>query len=374
MIACLAATAFIGVLGVFVGGWDLLGRLMATAGAGAVAAIMMMRSTIWLERPHLKRAGTFSMCLSLLLFAITFLAIWLDSEWRFWITLLLFFGTGWVAAWLVRALETPTLVIAARVGLAIDALVTILCLIEIWIDSSIAGYHFGETGGLYAASGPIACACLIGLQKDDKHWWRWIGVGATTLAALIFTYGIFNSTGGGPEIPAVILSIGVAIAHMNLMVRVPLKGGQSFVRIITILLALVTIGLVDILLVTSADGDNFLTRTTVAAGILATCSTLAMIVLAFLNRALSEPRDAKSEMPADLLSKVSLTCPVCAKAMTVAAGSSSCDGCGLQFLIKMREPRCQACGYNLLNIKSDKCPECGAAGASLISPLIDQPA
>lgn len=55
-----------------------------------------------------------------------------------------------------------------------------------------------------------------------------------------------------------------------------------------------------------------------------------------------------------------LRCPRCEREQTVELGAPSrCAACQLIFKVEVEEPRCPKCGYNLYNLQSSVCPECG---------------
>lgn len=62
-----------------------------------------------------------------------------------------------------------------------------------------------------------------------------------------------------------------------------------------------------------------------------------------------------------------LVCPRCGTRFAVRGGRGECSGCRLGLAIRLDEPRCE-CGYSLLDLRSENCPECGrpigAAGAT----------
>lgn len=56
---------------------------------------------------------------------------------------------------------------------------------------------------------------------------------------------------------------------------------------------------------------------------------------------------------------VTLTCPRCAKSLSLRSNRDQrCDGCRLKLHVRVEEPRC-ACGYLLYQLDADTCPECG---------------
>jgi hypothetical protein len=374
MIGCLAVTALIGVIAVFVGGGDFMARLAGTAFAGAITALLMLRSSVLMERPERRRAGYFTMWLALLQFALAFGAIWadrLDQAFQIelgrhlWGLLAVVVVTGWPAANFVGWMDFPPMRVASRVALIIDAIVFLILFFAVWTESYL--FHGSDDVWEYAAVfsglGLVACASLVGYQPGDRQWWRWIGVAASGLAAAIFCYGIYAKLGGSPKIPVTFLIIGLAFAHQNLMFLVPLKAKQNIIRNLTVGLAVFTFAASDYLLWEEVTDATLLMKFTVATGILAVCGTLTMLVLAKLNRV---PKieivkgTEQAEADAALPKKVSLACPVCAKALTADIGDSACDGCGLLLTLKIATPRCAACGYSLLHNKAPTCPECGA--------------
>jgi Zn finger protein HypA/HybF involved in hydrogenase expression len=110
---------------------------------------------------------------------------------------------------------------------------------------------------------------------------------------------------------------------------------------------------------TDVSEDELLVRLIAAGSIVSVCGLLAItIFLAANRRALVTTSASVKEIRA-----VKVTCPRCATKTDAAAGvggaRSRCGGCGLIFVIELAEPRCVKCEYNLLDLKSDRCPECG---------------
>jgi hypothetical protein len=58
-----------------------------------------------------------------------------------------------------------------------------------------------------------------------------------------------------------------------------------------------------------------------------------------------------------------LLCPRCHKNLELPAGESACQYCKLKFKIEVEEPLCPTCGYNLHNLTTPRCPECGTQWA-----------
>ncbi len=101
------------------------------------------------------------------------------------------------------------------------------------------------------------------------------------------------------------------------------------------------------------DFDEFMVRILGAAGVLDTCGSLTLVVLARLKRV------QKIEHLQTSAREIELTCPRCTKRQVVCAGDSKCRECGLRFRIEIEEPRCARCGYLLWQLTERRCPECG---------------
>jgi hypothetical protein len=155
-----------------------------------------------------------------------------------------------------------------------------------------------------------------------------------------------------------LISLAVALAHANLALRIPLKSNQHWLATGAII-ATVTTGVS--LSAAAVPDDLFgnvrdaglLYPLAAAAGIVACCGTLALLVLALLNRKVqtrAQPHD---------LRQITLQCPRCDRKQTLAIGDGVCAGCGLRIHTAVHEPRCPNCDYLLYGLSSDRCPECG---------------
>ena len=90
-----------------------------------------------------------------------------------------------------------------------------------------------------------------------------------------------------------------------------------------------------------------------AREILAACGTLALAVLALLNRRV----DLESVVTA--FDAITVVCPACRKKQSIALGAAACKTCGLRIEVRTSQPRCPECEYLLRGLTSDRCPECG---------------
>jgi len=87
-------------------------------------------------------------------------------------------------------------------------------------------------------------------------------------------------------------------------------------------------------------------------GIIATAATAALSALG----GAASPESELGERP-----KATVICPRCGGELTATSGREEhCPSCRLRVTLEIEEPRC-ACGYLLLGLTAEVCPECGRA-------------
>ena len=119
-------------------------------------------------------------------------------------------------------------------------------------------------------------------------------------------------------------SIGVVVAHTSLTLFVPLGPGQLWVRVGSSVAVVTTAVFLNLeLLVSPASGISMLGRIAGAGGVVASCGTLALMVLARLNRR------RHGDTVGGEVTEVTLFCPQCGKKQTLALGGAECSRCGL---------------------------------------------
>ena len=94
-------------------------------------------------------------------------------------------------------------------------------------------------------------------------------------------------------------------------------------------------------------------RCMAASGIVTGCGTLALAVLARMNRRVD------FEMEGGALTEIVVVCPRCRKKQSLTIGDATCSGCQLRISTRVEEPRCPTCDYLLIGLTSTRCPECG---------------
>ena len=102
--------------------------------------------------------------------------------------------------------------------------------------------------------------------------------------------------------------------------------------------------------------DDILIRLASAAGFIASCGSLALLVLARINKRMPDEAPALHK-----IAEITLICPGCSKKHTLPVGSATCPTCRLELNVQVVEPRCPQCDYSLFMLTSNRCPECGWA-------------
>jgi hypothetical protein len=207
---------------------------------------------------------------------------------------------------------------------------------------------------------------LVNIRCGDRRHFRWAGIPAALLAALLFVI-LFWSEGLLPgsdtsnlaRAACLFLIPAIVLGHINLLLMARLRGAQTWLQRLTIA-ATIAAGAAAVPLPFLASPYHplveVLARLTVALGIAAGSGSVALIVLSMLNR------KPAAQLPPGALTAtdVTLFCPRCQTRQTLPLGDSTCKNCELLISIKVVEPRCPACGYLLYQLTSAKCPECGA--------------
>jgi hypothetical protein len=376
---CAAAT---GVLAVLLQGGDLVWKLVGTGITTALACALMIPASLLVDRERLRWAGLLGMGALIAEFLMGLSLIWevarvfnlwgKDVEIRVTLTMI-FLGLAVGAAMTCAVpVRVPRHALAAKAGLGFVAPAFVVYLAAIWQPDLFHsdGQRWWGTANALAVLGLLTVPSLFGLSAAAPWKWRWLGIAASVVACWMWLIEIWNPTGSDLGFVAYcgLLSLGAVVAHANLsLVAVRPSPGQRWVRSGTIAAAIVT-ALMVVLFVTK---DKFpaalpieadlLGRFMQAAGIIAACGTLALLVLERINR------KADAEPGSIELAEVVLFCPRCRRKQSLAVGNSVCTSCGLRISIRVEEPRCANCDYLLRGLTSDRCPECGAAIASPVA-------
>jgi hypothetical protein len=386
MLCSLAVAAAVGVLAVLFFS-EITARVVGTAITTAVAAGLMMVLSLVADRERFRASGTLGMAAVVAEYLLGLLMIWgIDAiagyQWEASAAALMLTIAGVVlpAMFYLRMTLVPMARIAAWVGVGVCAVVFMLFAVPAWITASWMDYgNWCSTAACLGVFGVAATASLAGAGFDRRHW-RYVGVLAAGAAFVMGTIGIWRDLHQGPLAFAIIASLAAVVAHANLVLLCPLKPHQRWLAWATIACAVLTAVGVDVTMSINNEVEDLLARISGAASILAGCGSLALLVLAGLNRKVK---------PKAVLSKIeefTLICPGCNKRHTLPVGDARCPTCLLETHVSFTEPRCPKCDYLLFMLQSDRCPECGTvvrgpgpaedAGpvASLASPPQAEPA
>jgi hypothetical protein len=377
-LVALGLCAGVGVLAVFVSTGEFLWEVLGTAIDTAVATGLLLPLSLLISREKFRVGSLAGMGVVLAAWLCILAAIWLsdlrphDLSERFAVTALfvLFMGVPSAGVLLLLSFRQARVAVLTFVTGAIVAWV--FCVIDAWLLFGSIGERFMASGMVIYGINTLAAALLVNLGCGDKRYFRWAGVAAAVCGLAMALWDIWalqvNEDYFWRLVVTVIVPAAV-MAHFNLVFMARLRASQEWLKWAVCAFSLCS-GLMLMFVLLRPDFDRpheLLSRGSAAAGIVAACGSLALIVLAVLNR----KTDLASLGPGALeATTLDLTCPRCRLRQTVAFGESACAQCELQFTIKVTEPRCPACGYLLYRLTSGTCPECGAAvrtGAGMAS-------
>ncbi|MCH8879125.1 MAG: hypothetical protein IID34_04495 [Planctomycetes bacterium] len=371
MLWSLGFAALTGVGAILLQGGDLTWRVVATGLVTAAAAGLLMACSKMVDREKTRSAGLLGMCGVIAEFVMALLMIWeaiqalfgVNMERRVGLTMLHVGLCLPVAVVLLQQIQRERTRWLARVGAVFCAIVLALLLVGVWNPTRWPrfDYDWWKSAGAVSIYGLLVVLCLVDAGTPRWRRWRWMGVAAAGVAATMWLYDIWIGSGSDPGfvIFVTLTCAAAVIAHASLASLCPLTAGQRWMLWGTVAAATLTAGLADLLIVGdrllhfTRNETSFLWRGTGASGILAGCGTLALVVLAALNREIDYEPGSK-----EMLS-LFLTCPRCGKKQNVAIGEANCVACDLRISTRIEEPRCRKCGYLLYKLTSDRCPECG---------------
>jgi hypothetical protein len=334
MLWLLGTAAVLGVLTVLTASYEILGRVGGTVLATAIVAGFLWPLSLMVDRAKIMAAGLLGMASVIVVYCLIIPLIWdLDSygEEMFFLSLAIGLTTPLgMAAMLMVAF--PKTQLAGRLGIVVYLLVVGSFCVAIWHPGGWRPQSdWWETGWWLVAYGSLSVVCLMNLGSNWWRDWRWIGVLASATAfslILIFVWESLGQATPPQKTIALLTSIGIFVAHSNLMLQLPLGSGQVWLRIGT----MVALGTTAIFLnlelnLAPERGVSFLGRIAGAGGIVASCGTLALMIVARLHSR-GRPSSLEGVMAGEL-TEITLFCPGCGKKQTSAVGKSECTKCGL---------------------------------------------
>jgi hypothetical protein len=372
MLWALCATACAGVLMIFLPAADVSGRLFGT-GILTVFAILFMLGTAKAGHASTVRFETFAaygVIVAAYLFGIA--AIWSEMvamtasvDDKLGLTAVITAVAGGMSVGFLHLRRKPWGIHAGNVGVGGSLVIGLLAFIWAWIGSRWAagtdlGDHCIQTALTLVPATGLASVALIG-SGTDRKWWRWVGVAACAIFMGLMTWGIWTKSTSDPTLAIHAIIVASMVAHANLCLSLTLTASQSWLRLLTISLG-VCLG-VFMLYLNEASGGfrnpadfDILPRAAAGFSLATGCATLALLILSRFTST-HTIGIAKSSRSYD---GVNVECPRCGCKQKSPMGVSSCSGCRLILFIRVGEPRCAACDYNLLDMTADCCPECGA--------------
>jgi len=358
MLWSLGLAAIAGVGAMLLAKGDTVWRVVGTASMTAGIAGMMLWASRLIDRPVARLAGLLTMGVLLIDFLLGLALIWHQyGSWRLeerlYMTLLQVSVTGFPAAALLRLRSHQSGRLAGLVGIVVFGMVLVVAQIPTWLamDYHVEN-HLYETAAALGWLVLPALGCLFAPSLRDRRW-RWLGVLAAIASLSIALVGIWRDLHQRPDALVMAIGIAVAIGYANLALRIPFKSNQQWLAWGAIAAVGATALLADIVTIRQKDFDDLYSRMCGAAGIVSACGTLALIIVALLNRKLRD-----DNQPTDFTDIV-LFCPRCNRKHKMPFGDGHCNGCGLRISVRVEEPRCVNCGYLLYMLTSDRCPECG---------------
>jgi hypothetical protein len=365
MLAALGACGGLAVLAVLlphnIDSW----RMIGTTAAAAIASAVLFWSCRLLDSDRNRATGLLLMSFVIAQFIMTILAIWdplggPNSDENAAITAVLF-PVVWIPATVFFHVGRKTGgTFWGWAGIAGCAATYVFFLTAIW--SSGVWWNSGDQiwgmGWSCYFFAFLSAGSLAGIGINRNHW-RWIGVIASVVAFFIAMRASWTSATslGNPFV--ISATIGLLVAHANLLLLLKLKPGQLWLRWATIVCAWIAGAIFDYAVWTDVSQffDEPVMRFGMAAAICAGCGTVALSLLAAFNRKALPVKEVLE------FKEVTVICPACGRKGTFAVTDSRtravCPGCGLGIGIELSLPRCAKCDYSLLMLKSDRCPECG---------------
>jgi hypothetical protein len=338
MLWMLALAAVIGVVTVLTASYDTLGRVAGTVIATAVAAGILWPLSVLADRRDSQAAGLLGMASTLVVYFLVIPLIWeLDRRGDEMAISGLVIGLtvpfGMFFLWLTNVAATW---ISARVGVGVYVAVLVTFLVATWHPGgwSRTG-QWWDTGWWCAAYGSLCFASLCGMRRLAVNW-RWLGVAAAFFAWVPILISVWSKSEPDENLMIVISSFAVVIAHASLAALVPLKPGQTWLRLGTVAAVAATAVFLDLEVIFAPGyGISVLGRIAGAAAIVASCGSLALLIFARLNRTVEL---VSAGVPFAEITHVSMTCPRCHKRLQLPIGPADCGGCGLRITTAIEQP------------------------------------
>lgn len=326
MLWLLGTAAVIGVLTVLTASYDILGRVAGTMLVTAFAAGFLWPLSFMIDRPKMLASGAFGMVAVVVVYSLVIPLIWeLDQQDDEILLSSLAIGlTAPVGMLTLLMIRFPEVQFAGRVGTVLYVVVLVVFFIAIWHPGGWRSREeWWECGAWLAVYGSLSVACLAGSVPSILLDWRWLGALTSAAAWYLIMAHEWGQWLLYEKTITLATSVAVVVGHTSLTLFVPLASRQVWVRIGTSMaLATAAVFLNLELHLAPLRGISMLGRIAGAAGVVASCGTLALMVLARLNRG-----GRRAERAGDN-AHITLFCPRCRTRQTIALGGAECPRCG----------------------------------------------
>ena len=340
MLWMLALAALIGVLTVLTASYDTLGRLAGTVVTTGIAAGLLWPLSKMADQSKTLAAGLLGMTAVLVVYMMIIPLLWdLDhSDEEMIISAVVIGLTAPFGMTFLVLKNLRPMWIAGRFGMAAWVAVLMLFLIATWVPGSYRqSIPWWETGWAVALYGSLGFASLAGLPRLALSW-RWIGVATSFLGWTLAMIAIWGDSQDPGDLIVVITSVAVVFGHTALALLTPLKSGQAWILWGTVAAMVFGAVFLDLEVILDKAGSlSMYGRLAGAGGIVASCGSLALVILASLNRSKAPP--PKTEFAE--IDSIRLTCPQCGKQQTVPLSRASCEACGLKIHVEVQLPDSQ---------------------------------
>lgn len=374
MMWSLAAAAVLGALAILTSGSDIIWRIAGTTGATAACAAALMAASLLLDKETGRASGLVGMIAVLIATFLTFVLIWdLDvlipsphPEETCALTIGSILLCALPAMAFFRSRHNPSVRVASNLGVILTGVTFAMLMIPTWdihviVSLGSSDYWYG-TATATGLLGLVAAACVVSIDVPTPFRFgllsliRIAGLAATIVSWIMALIAIWTHVTESSGLFTTLISTGCVVGLTNLTLLATLTQPQRWIRIGTIAAGVITAVCVDILAFGGwSNSDEFLIRIGGAAGFVTACGSLALIILARMNRPMANADREYREA-----TQIAVTCPGCRSKQTLPVGTSACPTCHLRFNIRIDEPRCAQCDYLLFMLTGDKCPECGA--------------
>lgn len=351
----LGLAAISGVLAVLTSS-DVITRVMGTGFVTAGTALLMLPVSNAIDRQRTRPVGLCGMACLVVEYVLILALIWeLPYPSLFYdlgFTAFVFPTAAVPAIAFLYALFQKGMGLASRVGLLLTGAYFFSLMLGVWLPGRWGREdEWVETGLTFAVLGLLTPLTLAGFSEQNRRHWRWVGVAAATAASVMMVIHIWVGGPSEEEIFSLFVATSCFVGFANAALLVPLSSGQGWLRTATLLAGAATAVFAEMIVFELETG--FTERLTSAAAILTGCGSVALLVLARLNRSVD------FESLPDEFVNIIVQCPRCRRKGAIDLGGATCSACGLRIEVRIEEPRCKGCGYLLYKLVSDRCPECG---------------